>query len=263
MIYRTDYHVHTSFSDGKADPAGYILAAREAGLMELGFSDHINLRYNNLHWTMDTAVIHDYITKMTMLGKEYKHPVLRKGLEVDYFNDMEKEIYDFISPLRLDYVLGSVHYLNGESVDSNPEFYSGKDFDKIFSDYFDLVCEAVSSGLFDLISHCDLVRIYGKNFSADPSYLYEHLAMTFARHDIAFEVNTNGMNRPLGDFYPDVRFLHIFRKWNVPVCVNSDAHLPARVGQHFERAYRLLKDAGYNEMCTFSRRERFMIPFEI
>jgi len=262
MIYRTDYHVHTLFSDGKAAPEDYIAVARDMGIRELGFSDHINLRYGNLHWCMDLSLINEYISRMVNYRKETGEPAIRTGLEVDYFNDMEKEIYDFLSSLRLDYVLGSVHFLNGESVDSNPDFYAGKDFDRIFRDYFDLVCEAVSSGLFDIIAHCDLVRIFGNNFSSDPAYLYEHLARTMASHDVALEINTNGMNRHFKEFYPDIRFLSVFRKWNVPVCVNSDAHFPARVGQHFDKAYLLLKDSGYNEMCTFSRRERYMIPFE-
>lgn len=37
--------------------------------------------------------------------------------------------------------------------------------------------------------------------------------------------------------------------------------MPSRVGQYFDEAYQLLKDAGYTEMAVFNKRERFMIPF--
>ena len=80
------------------------------------------------------------------------------------------------------------------------------------------------------------------------------------KHDVAFELNTNGRNRPLADFYPDRRFLHIFREANVPVFVNSDAHFPARTGQYFDEAYDLLRSVGYKEMAVFSSRERKMKP---
>ena len=71
--------------------------------------------------------------------------------------------------------------------------------------------------------------------------LYRKLAKTMKDHNVAFEVNTNGRNRPMADFYPDSRFLHIFREEDVPVCVNSDAHMPSRVGQYFDEAYELLR----------------------
>jgi histidinol-phosphatase (PHP family) len=81
-------------------------------------------------------------------------------------------------------------------------------------------------------------------------------------HDVSFEVNTNGRNRPLGDFYPDRRFLKVFREEDVPVCVNSDAHFPTRTGQFFDEAYSLLKEAGFKEMAAFNKRERFLIPID-
>jgi len=92
-------------------------------------------------------------------------------------------------------------------------------------------------------------------------YLYSMMASAFEVHDVAFEVNTNGRNRPLNDFYPDRRYLSLFAEHGVPVCVNSDAHFPERIGQHFDEAYDLLRSAGYKEMAAFSNRERYMIPF--
>jgi histidinol-phosphatase (PHP family) len=79
-------------------------------------------------------------------------------------------------------------------------------------------------------------------------------------HEVAFELNTNGRNRHLGDFYPDRRFLQIFNEENVPVCVNSDAHIPTRVGQYFSEAYALLKETGFKEMAVFNKRDRFLVP---
>jgi histidinol-phosphatase (PHP family) len=80
-------------------------------------------------------------------------------------------------------------------------------------------------------------------------------------NNVAFEINTNGRNRPFADFYPDRRFLHVFQEMNVPVCVNSDAHMPSRIGQYFEEAYDLLRYSGYTEMAVFENRIRKMIPF--
>ena len=61
---------------------------------------------------------------------------------------------------------------------------------------------------------------------------------------------------------PIVVFLHVFKEEGVPVCVNSDAHFPARVAQYFDEAYDLLRGAGYTEMAVYKNRERFMVPFD-
>ena len=81
------------------------------------------------------------------------------------------------------------------------------------------------------------------------------------KHNVAFEINTNGRNRPLADFYPDRKFLHIFCEENMLVCVNSDAHIPSRTGQHSDEAYDLLRHVGFTEMAVFENRERKMILF--
>jgi len=260
MIYRTDYHIHTLFSDGKADPEEYIAAASVAGINEIGFSEHLNLFSSNQEWCMDPGRIREYIRHIKGLMKINKKTEIRIGLEVDFFTGGEKEIYDFVSPYDLDYVIGSVHYFGETTVDSSEDFYRERDIDDLYTSYFELLYEAVESGLFDIIGHADLLRIYNFKPSYDPEFLYRELASRMSRHDVAYEINTNGRNRILGDFYPDRRFLHLFRQKNVPVCVNSDAHFPERVGQYFDEAYRLLKDAGYTEMCTFKKRERFMVP---
>lgn len=260
MIYKTDYHIHTLYSDGKASPEEYITAALSSGLNEIGFSEHLNLVFKDQKWCMDIEMVPGYLSHINSLRIKEKKIKVRTGLEVDYFPGKEKEIHDFISTLQLDFVIGSVHYMGDITVDNGPDFYENRDIDALYISYFDLVMEAVASGLFDIIAHCDLVRIYNFKPKGYPENLYRNLASAMSKHDVAFEINTNGRNRPVGDFYPDRRFLKYFREENVPVCVNSDAHLPSRVGQHFDEAYGLLKDAGYKEMAVFSKRERYMVP---
>lgn len=260
MLYKTDYHIHTTYSDGKAPPEDYIVPAINSGMKEIGFSEHLNLIVQGQEWCMDILKAGDYINHIKSLRNKEKRLAIRTGLEVDYAPGKEKEIFDFLNPLKLDYVIGSVHYMGDITVDNGPGFYENRNVNEIFESYFELVYQAVASGLFDLIAHCDLVRIYNFKPSGNPERLYRKLARLMSLHDVAFEINTNGMNRPLGDFYPDRRFLQIFKEENVPVCVNSDAHFPERIGQHFEEAYNLLRSTGYKEMAVFKNRERFMVP---
>jgi len=261
MIYKTDYHMHSSYSDGRSVPEDYIQPAIEAGLSEIGFSEHLTLFKDTEDRNLNPVNISPYINHLERLQNTIKRIKIKIGLEVDFFAGKEKEIDAFLRSLPLDYIIGSVHYLGEKTVDVGPEFYEGKSIDRLFESYFDSVIAAVASGLFDIIAHCDLIRIYGYKPSSDLEPLYRKLTKTMKNHDVAFELNTNGRNRPLADFYPDRKFLHIFREENIPVCVNSDAHMPSRVGQYFEEAYDLLRYIGFTEMAVFDKRVRRMIPF--
>jgi len=261
MIYSTDYHIHSKFSDGKADPEDYIAPAIGAGLKEIGFSEHLTLFLKDPDWSMGAEEARPYLEYIGKLSRKTKKIKVRTGLEVDYLPGMEDRISSFLKGVELDFAIGSVHYLGDFSVDMGPESYEGKNIDSLWENYFENVIASAASGLFDIIAHCDLIRIYGFMPSFDPEPLYRKLAKSLKTHDVAFEINTNGRNRPIKDFYPDRRFLKIFREENVPVCVNSDGHMPSRVGQYFDEAYKLLRDAGYTEMAVFDKRERYMIPF--
>jgi histidinol-phosphatase (PHP family) len=230
-------------------------------MSEIGFSEHLTLYRELEEWNMNPANIPSYIHYLETVRTNTNHIKIRIGLEVDYFEDKEGETGDLLASLPLDYVIGSVHYLGEKTVDFGPDFYAGKNIDDLFTSYFDKVCKAAASGLFDIIGHCDLIRIFGYKPSIDMEPAYRKLARIMKENDVAFEINTNGRNRPLADFYPDRRFLGIFHEENVPVCVNSDAHMPARVGQYFDEAYDLLRYTGFSEMAVFEKRRRHMVPF--
>ncbi|HCC69836.1 MAG TPA: hypothetical protein DEQ09_01585 [Bacteroidales bacterium] len=260
MIYKTDYHTHTYYSDGKGWPEDYISRAIEIGLSEIGFSDHLTLTDEQQDWSIRLSLLDEYIDRIIKLKESVSGITVRLGLEVDYFPDKEEEINKYISGLPLDYVIGSVHYMNNVSVDLGPEYYENKDINKLFESYFKLIAQAASSRLFDFMAHIDLVRIFRYFPSANAESFYCFLARELHTSDIPFEINTNGMNKPLKDFYPDRRYLHIFREEGVPVLVNSDAHNPSRLGQYFNDAHSLLINAGFTEMVSFNNRERIIKP---
>jgi len=260
MIYKTDYHMHSVYSDGRSIPEDYIAPAIAAGMSEIGFSEHLTLFRDPEDWNIKPVNIDPYIKHIENLRENTKELKVKTGLEVDFFPGKEKEIQGFLSSLSLDYIIGSVHYMGEKTVDHRP-FYQGKSIDRLFESYFEMVLSAVSSEIFDIIGHCDLIRIFGYKPTIDLEPLYRKLAGTMKKHNVAFEINTNGRNRPLADFYPDRKFLYIFREEHVPVCVNSDAHMPMRIGQYFEEAYELLRYVGFTEMAVFEGRKRKMVSF--
>ena len=60
--------------------------------------------------------------------------------------------------------------------------------------------------------------------------------------------------------HPDPELLTMFARRGIPVTLASDAHAPAGIGLHYDRALRVLHEAGYRTITLFSRRERRQVP---
>ena len=262
-MYKTDYHIHTKFSDGRASAQENIDAAYEAGFNEMGFADHVLICKTNEKWCMDPKDLDEYYKYFNQLREESSKIPVKVGLEVDYIEGREKDIEKMLDKYDLDYRIGSVHYIEKKMcIDSEPKIYIGKDFDYVFDLYFKTVSKAVESNLFDIIGHFDLIRVFCFKPTYDVTPYYKDFSKLLKKHDITFEINTNGRNKPVNDFYPDKRFLEILANDGNTVCVNSDAHYPYRIGQFFDEAYELVKKAGFKEMATFNHRERKMVPIK-
>lgn len=126
------------------------------------------------------------------------HPV-SLGLEADYFPGGEEELGELLARYDLDYVIGSVHFLDGWGFD-NPEtqeMFKEKDLPALYRLLFDTVKGAATSGLFDMIAHLDNLKVF--NYRPDESVLlpmYEDVARTLKAADVATEIE-EGCSRSL------------------------------------------------------------------
>ena len=136
MPYKTDYHIHTTFSDGKASPEEYVSHAISAGISEIGFSEHLSLFKENQDWCMNPSNAQNYIDYIRNLKSNTNDIKIKAGLEIDFIPGKEKEIGRFLDNLELDYRIGSVHYLGEKTVDLGPEFYEGKNIDRLYEVVF-------------------------------------------------------------------------------------------------------------------------------
>jgi len=257
--YLTDYHIHTQFSDGRSSFREYIDRAIQLGFSEIGFSDHLTFDKSVPEPSIKHALIPHYIDTLIDLRDHYPEIKIKIGFEVDYTPETAETIHQTFEDLPIDYLIGSIHNLGATPIDISPDFYQNKEIYKIWSDYFNAVEATAKSGLFNIIGHLDLVRIFKHTPAQDIRPLYQSLAQTLKKTGVAFEINTNGMNKYLNAFYPDPNYLSIFAEEHVPVCINSDAHAAHLLGQHFTEAYALIKKVGYRETATFSKRALSLI----
>ena len=250
-----DYHMHTFLSDGKDSHEDMISGATFRGLSEIGFSDHIC--HKPVGWAMPMENIPYMVSRINAVRSEENLPVnVKFGVEVDYFPELEKEIGETIASLDVDYVIGSVHFIDDWNFDTDIALYDQIDINKFYRQYFRLVQQSALSGLFDIIGHCDLAKKFGYYPTFPLDELYDQTAMIFKKTDVVVELNTSGRIKPCNEFYPSISFLQRIAHHKVPITLVSDAHVEQNVGQFFDEAIMELKALGFKELTMFEKRVR-------
>lgn len=253
-----DYHIHTILSDGKSTHEECLQYALKSGLQEIGFSDHVCLKFPD--WATRKAHFEKMKSILLDLKQRKNLPFsIKFGIEADYLRGQEMAIQKSIALFPVDYVIGSIHYIEDWNFDTHPKDYKHVDIDQFYIDYFQLLDECSRSGLFDILGHIDIPKKFGyyPSFSLLP--YYEKMAKVFAHSDIVYELNTSGLDRTCKAFYPDDDFIKACFSQNVPVTLGSDAHRANDIGKYFNQAIEKLKAIGYRKIAVFNQRKRNFI----
>ncbi len=183
------------------------------------------------------------------------------GLESDFFPGMESWLQELHEKAEFHYILGSVHWHIPEYLDA---FWQG-DPAAFRRQYFDHLAESAETGLFDSLSHPDLV----KNASPeewDFETVREHVAEALDRiaaTGVAMEINTSGLKKPYSEMNPGPEMLSMMAERDIPVVIGSDSHIPGRVGDRFREALEHLAAAGYESVSCFRNRQRQDFSLEV
>jgi histidinol-phosphatase (PHP family) len=272
----TDYHVHLR-PDQPGTPAQrfftpanaerYRAVASERGIEELGVSEHVyRFRqaldvWRHPFWAGQAVDdLDDYC------GFVREQTDLRLGIEADFLPGREDRLANLLDGAEWDYVIGSVHFLRDQTVDTEDEWdvwRHAREPDEVWRRYFQTLGEAAASGLYDILAHPDLVKVWGADRprpDGDLRRFYELAMEGIAESRIAIEVSTAGLRKPVGEIYPDRALLEWCLECGCPVALSSDAHVPDQLGYRYGDAMRLLGDLGVQELCVFDRRRRRLEP---
>jgi histidinol-phosphatase (PHP family) len=253
-----DYHLHTYLSDGRDSHEMMVESAAFRGIGEIGFSDHVSIK--PVKWAMTPDRIDDMIKRVQYIqGLDNQGVTVKFGVEMDYFYGMESQIQAVIDQLPVDYVIGSVHFINDWNFDTDIAEYDTVDLNKFYHQYFTAVQQSAKSKLFDIIGHCDLAKkfAYYPTFPLDE--LYDKTAQVFKNADVVVEINTSGRIKPCNEFYPSIQFIERLAHYKVPITLGSDAHVEQNIGQFFNEALAEIKALGYKEIASFTNRKREMV----
>jgi histidinol-phosphatase (PHP family) len=270
----TDYHLHLRPDEPDTPPERYFTdanveryldAAGAAGIAELGVSEHVYRFHQALELWRHPLWEEQGRDDLDAYCEFVRGTPLRLGIECDFVPGAEDRTASLLEARDLDYVVGSVHFIGEEAVD-HPGFDVWEkrgNPDEVWRRYFEALAECVRSGLFDILAHPDLVKVWGGARPAperDPRHFYEPAVEAIAESGIAVEISTAGLRKPVSELYPSPAFAEMCVEAGACFALSSDAHLPEQVGYGYDQALQFLEQLGVGEIAVFEGRERRLEP---
>jgi histidinol-phosphatase (PHP family) len=260
LLLFSDYHSHPQghrvqrYTRELLQP--WVESARRRGLSDIAFTDHD--RYH-------AGIDFDEIEGLRAANPDVK---IRAGVELD--NDPEtssagrkwiEQHWD-----RLDFVLGSVHYLERDdqmfdSVPAGAAQFEDREVDALYADYFRRVREVAASGLVDCLAHLDLIKIHGHRPGADIEGLVGETLDLIRARNLTIELSTAGWRKPVNELYPQDRIIQLALERGIPFTTASDAHSHAQLAEDFDRLAEKMEAMGITEVAVFERHERRILTF--
>ena len=267
LLYYSDYHVHTHFSDDCSEKMhDMIKSAVSMGLKEVALTDHVDFDYPDPEWPF-VIDYQKYYDEFKKLKEEYSSSIdLLLGIEVGLQPHVKQDVQELISSYPFDFVIGSVH--SADRMDfCRDTFFKDKSQHECYMRYFENVLENIDiyKGMFDVLGHMDLIVRYGGYESKILEYgmfsdIMDEILSRLISNGQGIEVNTSGFRYGLGRVHPHPSIINRYKQLGGKIItVGSDAHKKEDICADFDSAYETLKDLGFKSICSFKSRKHSFI----
>ena len=267
-MYWTNYHSHSEYCDGTDKMEAYLHEAISQKVKVYGFSSHAPLTFP-VKWCMRYDKVSQYLEDANHLKQKFSDLIeVYVGMEVDFIPGVTGPTSSFISSLKMDYVIGSIHFVdrfqNGQlweidgktSVfkDGLKEIFKG-DIKKVIRRYYELTRQMMDEQCPEIVGHLDKIKIHNRKtqfFDENEKWYQKEVIKTLktiADSGSILEVNTRGVyKKKSSETYPSTWVLELAKDLEIPVMINSDAHHPAEITAQFKETAKTLKKVGYQEV---------------
>ncbi|HIP12090.1 MAG TPA: histidinol-phosphatase HisJ [Arcobacter sp.] len=259
---RVDLHNHTTLCNHATGTSEeYIQKAISLGIDVYGFSDHAPMDYEP-EYRMNLSQKDKYEKDILILKEKYKKDIdIRLGYEVDFMSNskyMEKSILN----AKVDYLIGSVHFLNEDDTlwgFDNPAFiktYETSNIDKIWQDYFDAIEAMAKTNYFNIVGHFDLIKVFKFLPKKDIRLMATNAIKAIKKSNMSVELNAAGLRKPIKEAYPSKQLLQLAFEYDIDITFGSDAHSIEQVGFGYKEVLTMAKDIGYTKCISYNDKSK-------
>jgi histidinol-phosphatase (PHP family) len=254
-----DSHMHTPLcKHAIGEPEEYAHTAEKRKLRGVIFTCHNPVANWGAQVRMEDREFDTYLSMIARCKQAMDGRVeVLLGLESDFAPGMEPHLEKLHQRAPFNYILGSLH---PQLAEYKERYYRG-DALEYMRIYFQHLTLAAQSGLFDCLSHPDLIKnLFPTKWNVQTMLDEIRTQLdAIAKTGIAMELNTSGLQKAIPEMNPGPVILREMNLRDIPVVLGSDSHMPERVGADFDKALGLLEAAGYSEVSFFIERKRNVV----
>lgn len=258
-----DYHIHSTYCDGKSSLKESIEKAIEKNMSIIGFSGHSFIP--NVGYCMSQEAEEQYLNDISRLKEEYKD-------KITVLCGIEKDFYSPTNENKFDYVIGSVHYIfwsgrfheidrSAINTQTTIDEYFSSDPMRYCEVYYETVADLFNNVKADIIGHFDLLTKFSeRGVLADLSSSRYRNAWSDAvdsllKHNVPFEINTGAMSRGYRSSpYPSAEMLRYIAEKGGSIIITSDSHDASKLCFEFDKAKEIASACGFRSRMIITEK---------
>ncbi len=244
-----------------------VRGAIDAGFTHYGLSEHCpRYRAVDLFPDEDGLAPDDLIASFERYMSEAKRLQAKYRDQIDLLVAFETErlppaswettmrqLREKFSP---DYIIGSVHDVDGVCIDYSPEYTQKAiiecgSVESLHIKYFDAVADLVSNLRPEIVGHIDLIRKFDgpeASFSATVHKAIDRALDAVEAAGAVLDVNPGAFRRGYSPVYPLPEILEKSQKMGIGVTLGDDGHGPHNVGDGLDACMEAIRLSGYKEV---------------
>ena len=198
-----------------------------------------------------------YVETARKLQQDYRDRLtLYVGMETEYYPGALDFAKQLKSQYGLDYLVGSVHHVDGRCFDFSPADYQQAfdehgGYEPLYCAYFDAQLAMINELHPEVVGHFDLIRLH------DPDYptrlqcpaVEQRMERNLKRIQelgLILDYNARALLKGADEPYVSVPVLHKALELGIDLLPGDDSHGVDSVGAHLVTVISLLKEAGYH-----------------
>ena len=197
---------------------------------------------------------HHYFSECRKLGEKYRSDIeIFTAFETETYAGSEAYVRELVNELKPDYLVGSVHHVNGFCIDFNAAHFqnaraSAGGMVELYCDYFDAQLGMLQALQPAVVGHFDLIRKfdtdYRQTLQNDAVLQRVERNLDFiAEKNLILDFNLRGFDKAV-EQYPSTPVLESALAKGIAVVPGDDSHGVKSVGRNYERGIGILRELG-------------------